>query len=105
MAYRFQTKHIRIIIFTYKTQQIFCRRGYFQKLPTVFRSLYKSKGLMMLKDVRRSDLPKNPMPVPEHVMRPFVWERPPPSEEKIEVSRNSFSRCWISFFREFVACN
>ena len=86
-----------------KTQQIFWRRGYFQKLPTVFRSLYKSKGLMMLKDVRRSDLPKNPMPVPEYVMRPFVWERPPPSEEKIEVSRNSIMLDF--FFREFVACN
>ena len=44
---------------------------------------------MMLKDIKRSDLPKNPMPVPEHVMKfPIVWEKPPPSQEKLVVRKN-----------------
>ena len=61
----------------------------FQKLLSIFRSLYKSKGWMMLKDIKRSDLPKNPMPVPEHVMKfPIVWEKPPPSQEKLVVRKN-----------------
>ena len=58
----------------------------FQKLPSVFRRLYKEKGWMMLEDIKVSDFPKNPMPVPEHVKNwKLVWEKVPPPQEKLVV--------------------
>ena len=69
-----------------------------------YRRIYKSKGWMMLKDIKRSDLPKNPMPVPDHVMKfPIVWEKPPPAQEKTVVRRNILSfTCYDSTFRKAV---
>ena len=41
---------------------------------------------MMLEDIKVSDFPKNPMPVPEHVKNwKLVWEKVPPSQEKLVV--------------------
>ena len=66
-------------------KKIFVFNSTFKRFDIVSRSLYKSQGLMMLEDVKRSDLPKKPLIPPAWVMKKMEWEDPPPPEMNREV--------------------